>query len=100
MYIYRLKDGNLIINAFDLETELIAADAVNMHHTKHKSTSAIMFWQENLHCGNQSSQSASEIHQAREAAWTATIAVLFSGRRKKEKEKKNPVLNSWDMCCI
>lgn len=30
MYIYRLKDENLIINAFDLETELIAADAVNI----------------------------------------------------------------------
>lgn len=60
MYIYRLKDGNLIINAFDLETELI--DAVNIHHTKHESTSTIMFWQGNLHCGNQSSQSASEIH--------------------------------------
>lgn len=28
MYIYRLKDGNVIVTAFEVEAELIAADAV------------------------------------------------------------------------
>lgn len=59
MYIYRLKDGNVIINVFDPETRLIAADAVNMD--PHQPS---WFCFDMVTCENQSSQSASEIHQA------------------------------------
>lgn len=84
MYIYRLKDGNLIINVFERETELIAADAANMDPHQ-------LSWMcfDKVTCENQSSQSASEIHQA----WGRSVncygsSVIF------QQNKKKLVLNS------